>query len=122
MSEYLFSYGFSNLCFVHHGAARISAAVRGVIHAKLFHQRQEVFFVIIVVFVLFTVGTMNEIFAVGIFKPGFVELKYFFSNRNFANAALGLTGNYIKVPFFKVNIFLLEIKKLIDSYSRIYQH
>ena len=36
MSKNLFSNGFANLGFVHHGTACVSAAVRGVIHAKLF--------------------------------------------------------------------------------------
>ena len=100
MSEYLFSYGFSNLCFVHHGAARISATVRCVIHAELLHQRQKLFFVIVVILELLAIGTVNKLFAVGIFKPGFVEWIYFFSNGDFANAILGLAGQYIKVPFF----------------------
>lgn len=44
-----------------------------MIHTELFHQRLEAFFVIIVVLKLLTIGTVNEIFTVGIFKPGFVE-------------------------------------------------
>ena len=70
-----------------------------MIHTELFHQRLEAFFVIIVVLKLLAIGTVNEIFAVGIFKPGFVEWIYFFSNGDFANAILGLAGQYIKVPF-----------------------
>lgn len=99
VSKNLFSNGFANLGFVHHGTACVSAAVRCMIHTELFHQRLEAFFVIIVVLKLLAIGTVNEIFAVGIFKPGFVEWIYFFCNGNFANSILGLARHYIKVPF-----------------------
>ena len=65
---------------------------------------------------------MEQIFTLRTFVPRFVEWQHLVGDGNFPQAVFGLAGNHIKVLFFQMHVFLLQVEELRDAAAVVDQH
>lgn len=115
VSNNLLDRGLVYMGFCQHGDAGMPGTVRRLVISKLLHQGCEVTVVVVPVIKVLLIRRMEQIFTLGTFVPRFLEWQHLVGNGNFPQAVFGLAGNHIKVLFFQMHVFLLQVEELRDA-------
>lgn len=101
----------------------MSSTMWCTVNSNLFHKRSPIAVIVIAIKKSFAILCMKKIFAIRTrIIPVFIVKQELISNRNFSDSVFCFAVNYIKILFFQMHIFSLQIKKFRDTCAIIEQH